>query len=81
MPLPKPRCRKNRDAAPQESTVPVRPELTFVLGPSEAGDNFYYPPLCANLKIKCEPDGDIEHQRQVTVCVCVCVCVCVTPPA
>ena len=42
----------------------------FFSGPNEAGDNFYYSSLCANLRVKCEPDGDIEHQRQVTVCVC-----------
>ena len=40
--------------------------------PSEAGGtNYYFPSLCVNLRIMCEPDGDIEHQRQVTVVVVV----------
>ena len=38
--------------------------------PLEAGRHHYYFPLCVNLRIKCEPDGDIEHQRQVTMYVC-----------
>ena len=39
-----------------------------------AGSNTTTSPLCANLRIRCEPDGDIEHQRQVTMYVCMYVC-------
>ena len=40
--LPTPRSRKKRDAAIQESTVPVMPKLSFFSGPSEAGENKHY---------------------------------------